>query len=272
MLSNSNWLGAQNRAPSLSDSLRGLQLGDLPAFSARRDSLRRVAAGRHFAFPREGGTFLLLSARGAHLIPFTGGSVGRAGAMVFALALAWAAAARGQSTAEQWPRKGGTELQVWTGAGHSALNGIGNTGVWNAGLRYGWILTNARGPGFLRGRFEYAVDAVPMYLIFQPRGVAYGVGLNPFALKWNFDTSGRVAPYFDFGGGVLFTSSDVPAGVSHVNFASGSALGLNLGHGKAHWSLEVRWVHISNAGLTDYNPGINVIQVRAGIGWFHHKE
>jgi Lipid A 3-O-deacylase (PagL) len=191
--------------------------------------------------------------------------------VVFALALAGAATARGQSAAEQGPQKGGSELQVWTGAGHSAINGITDTGVWNAGLRYGWILTNARGPGFLRGRFEYAVDAVPMNLIFQPRGVVYGVGLNPLGLKWDFDTSGHLAPYFDFGGGVLFTSSDVPAGVSRINFASGPALGVNVSHGKAHWSLEVRWLHISNAGLSE-NPGINVIQVRAGLGWFHHKE
>lgn len=196
----------------------------------------------------------------------------RVGVIVFALALAGATTARGQSTAEQWPQKGGSELQVWTGGGHSALNGIGNTSAWNAGLRYGWILTNARGPGFLRGRFEYAVDAVPVYLIFQPRGVTYGVGLNPLALKWNFDTSRRVAPYFDFGGGVLFTSGDVPAGISRINFASGPALGVNIGHGKAHWSLEARWMHISDAGLTNENPGINILQVRAGLGWFHHKE
>lgn len=196
----------------------------------------------------------------------------RAAVMVLLLVLAWAAAARGQTVAEQTPQKGDSEVQIWTSAGHSAFNGVGATGLWNGGLRYGWILTNARGPGFLRGRFEYAVDAVPMYLIFQPRGVVYGAGLNPFALKWNFDTSGRVAPYFDFGGGVLFTSSDVPAGVSRVNFTSGAALGVNVGHGKAHWSLEVRWLHISDAGLTDGNPGINMIQVRAGLGWFHHKE
>ncbi len=139
-----------------------------------------------------------------HQMCFTGGRVRRPVAVVvFALALA-GAAARGQSVAEPTPQKGGSEIQVWTGAGHSALNGVGATGVWNAGLRYGWILTNARGPGFLR--------------------------------------------------------------------ASGTGIGANVGHGKAHWSLEVRWLHISDAGLTDGNPGINVIQVRAGLGWFHRKE
>ncbi len=196
----------------------------------------------------------------------------RAAGIVFLLAVAATPAARAQSASQQGPQKGGSELQVWSGVGHSAFNGAPHIGVWNAGLRYGWILTNARGPGFLRGRFEYAVDAVPMYIIFQPKGAVSGIGLNPYALKWNFDTSGRLAPYFDFGGGVLFTPSDVPRGVSRINFVSGPAIGVNVGHGRAHWSLEVRWLHVSNAGLTDENPGINIIQVRAGLGWFHPKE
>jgi hypothetical protein len=199
--------------------------------------------------------------------------VKRAGLIVFLLTLAAVPGARGQSSPNTEPQKGGEELQVWTSAGHSAINGTDHTGVWNTGLRYGMILTDPHGPRFLRGRLEYAVDAVPMYLIFQPSGVVYGVGINPFAFKWLLDRPGRrVAPYFDFGGGVLFSSRDVPPGVSNINFASGSAIGANIGHGKVHWSVEVRWLHISDAGLTDDNPGINVIQVRAGIGWFHHKE
>ena len=195
--------------------------------------------------------------------------------LVFALSLG-GIAGRGQSSAdkgaEPTPQKGGDEVQVWTSAGHSALNGTDHTAVWSAGLRYGVILTGPHGPGFLRGRLEYAVDAVPMYLIFQPRGVVYGVGVNPFAFKWLLDPRGRVKPYFEFGGGVLFTSRDVPPGVSNINFVSGTAIGFNVGRGKAHWSLEARWLHISDAGLTADNPGINTIQVRAGLGWFHHKE
>lgn len=204
----------------------------------------------------------------------------RASVIVFLLALAVAPGAPGQSASaqsagqgtEQGPEKGGDEVEVWTGAGHSAINGADHTGIWNAGLRYGVILTDPHGPRFVRGRLEYAVDAVPMYLIFQPGGVVYGAGVNPFAFKWLFNGRGRVTPYFEFGGGVLFTSRDVPAGVSNINFASGTAIGANIGHGKAHWSLELRWLHISDAGLTADNPGINTIQVRAGIGWFHHKE
>jgi len=195
----------------------------------------------------------------------------RTAVIVFALALA-GTTARGQTVAEPTPQKGSTEFQVWTGGGHSIANGAGNTGVWNVGVRYGWVLTDARGPRFLRGRFECVVDAVPGYVIFQPRGAVYGVGINPLGLKWNFDTGRRVAPYFDMDGGLLLTSSNVPSGISRVNFASGPGVGANFGHGKAHWSLEVRWLHISDAGLTPDNPGINILEARVGLGWFHHKE
>jgi hypothetical protein len=195
----------------------------------------------------------------------------RSAAVLCALC-ACAAALRAQSVAQQEPQQDSTELQVWSAAGHSVNGGADRIAAWNTGLRYGWVLTDAHGPSILRGRFEYAVDWVPLNLIFEPQHVVYGVGFNPFALKWLFDTPGRVTPYFDLGGGVLFTARQVPEGISNINFASGAGIGVNVGRGKRHWSLEVRWLHISDAGLTNENPGINTIQLRAGLGWFRHKE
>src|SRR5271168_2124287 len=78
--------------------------------------------------------------------------------------------------AQTGPEQGGHEVELWAGGGHSVAGGRGDTGAFNAGLRYGWILTGPHLPGFLRGRFEYAVDAVPGFLIFQPANTAYGVG------------------------------------------------------------------------------------------------
>src|SRR5205823_8329764 len=49
---------------------------------------------------------------------------------------------------------GGHEVQLWTGGGYSVPGGTSDTGIWNAGLRYGWILTRPHGLGFLKGRFE----------------------------------------------------------------------------------------------------------------------
>jgi lipid A 3-O-deacylase len=172
------------------------------------------------------------------------------------------------AAAQDRPEDGGRELQLWTGGGHSVAGGTSGTGVWNLGLRYGWILCQPHGPGFLKGRLEYAVDAVPAFVVFQPANTAYGVGVNPLNLKWNFATRGSVVPYFELSGGTLFTNHKVPAFTSTVNFTSSSALGFHFLGEEHTWSLEVRYMHISNAGLGDLNPGINTVQVRLGIGKF----
>ncbi len=130
--------------------------------------------------------------------------------LVFLLASVWMLLC-GTVLAQAGSERGATELQVWTAGGHSVAGGRGSTGIWDVGLRYGWVLTDAHGPGFLKGRFEYALDAVPLYLIFQPANTAYGAGLDPANLKWNFAKRGRFAPYIELGGGVLFTTHDVPS-------------------------------------------------------------
>jgi len=170
--------------------------------------------------------------------------------------------------AQEGPQQGSNEVQVWSSGGHSVSGGRGNTGIWNAGLRCGWVLTDAHLPGILKGRFEYALDAVPAYLIFQPTGTAYGVGLNPLNLKWNFVARGRWSPYLELSGGTLFTTSKVPVNTSSVNFASGAALGTHILGRKYSWAIEARYLHISNAGLGDLNPGVNTFEVRLGIGKF----
>ncbi len=168
----------------------------------------------------------------------------------------------------QTPEQGATEIQIWTAGGHSVAGGRGNTGIWNVGLRYGWVLTKPIGPGFLKGRFEYAIDAVPAFLIFQPTNTAYGAGVNPLGLKWNFATRGHVAPYLELNGGTLFTSQEVPPGTSKVNFTDAAAFGLQFLGPRHALSLEARYLHISNAGLTNPNPGVNTVEVRLGIGRF----
>ncbi|HWZ81970.1 MAG TPA: acyloxyacyl hydrolase [Terriglobales bacterium] len=169
------------------------------------------------------------------------------------------------------PEEGGHEIQVWSGGGPSVPGGTKDTGVWNLGVRYGWILTAPHGPGFLNGRFEYAVDAVPAFVVFQPHNTAYGAGVNPLGLKWIFATRGDVQPYLELGGGVLFTSHDVPVGTSTINFTPSAAFGVHFLR-EHTWTLEVRYMHISNAGLSTPNPGINTVQVRLGIGKFFGRK
>lgn len=174
--------------------------------------------------------------------------------------------------AQQGPEDGGHEVQVWTGGGYTVPGGTKSTGVWNGGLRYGWVLTRPHGPGFLNGRFEYAVDAVPLFLVFQPANTSYGVGFNPIDLKWNFATRTAVVPYLEIDGGTLFTNHTVPTGTNAVNFTTSGVLGMHVLRSRYNWSVEARYMHISNAGLAVPNPGINTFQVRVGIGRFLAKK
>jgi lipid A 3-O-deacylase len=189
-------------------------------------------------------------------------------ALLFSALFLYAPAARAQAG----PVEGEHEVQIWTGGGHGFTRSQSSDSVWNLGLRYGLILTAPHGPGFLRGRLEYALDAVPAFLIFQKQNTAYGVGLNPFAFKWALDSRGSVVPYFEIGGGTLFTNTQVPAGTSRVNFTTSAALGLHFLRSKHNISAEIRYMHISNAGLATPNPGINMIQFRLGFGRFSQKE
>ena len=168
------------------------------------------------------------------------------------------------------PEDGGHEFQIWTGGGHSVFGGTSGTSLWNLGLRYGWILTKPHGPGALRGRFEFAVDVVPAFVVFQPKNTAYGASFDPVVLKWNFETDRRVVPYVEITGGVLFTTQTVPSGTSRVNFTPQAAAGMHFLGRRFNWNLEVRYLHISNAGLTSPNPGINTIEGRIGVGLFTH--
>jgi hypothetical protein len=187
--------------------------------------------------------------------------------LIIAVLLFWSSVALAQAR----PEDGGREFQIWTGGGHSVAGGTSDTGIWNAGLRYGWILTRPHGPSFLNGRFEYAVDAVPVFLVFERHNTAYGAGVNPLGLKWDFAARGRIEPYFELNGGTLFTNREVPTGTSSVNFTTAAAFGMHVLGDQHTFSLEVRYMHISNAGLTSPNPGINTVQVRVGIGKFFGK-
>lgn len=170
--------------------------------------------------------------------------------------------------AQTGPEQGGTEFQLWTAGGHSVSGGRGSTGIWDAGLTYGWVISGEHGPGMLRGSFEYAVDAVPLYLIFQPANTAYGIGVNPLNLKWDFHRHGRLVPYGELSGGLLFTTHDVPPQTSSINFTPSAAFGAHFLGERLAWTLEARYFHISNAGLSRLNPGINTFEIHVGVGKF----
>jgi Lipid A 3-O-deacylase (PagL) len=172
------------------------------------------------------------------------------------------------SRAQAAPENSSREWQVWSGGGRGINGSQSATGVWNLGLRYGLILTSPHGPSFLRGQLEYAFDVVPAWAIVQRADTVYGGGVNPFAFKWIFSGTNKVKPFFQIEGGTLFTTRDVPEGASQINFTTSGGIGAHILGEKYNFSVEVRFQHISNASMSNYNPGINTMQVRVGFGAF----
>jgi len=163
------------------------------------------------------------------------------------------------------------DFGVWGGGGFSVPGGTKDTHMINAGLRVGKVLTGDHGPGFLHGNFEWSADAIPVYYIWQPVPAqnAYAAGFNPVNLKWNFTRSATTVPYLELGGGVLFSNQNVPGGTNDVNFLTHAALGFHFFvRPKQALTFTTRYEHISNAGLTRPNPGINTVQFTVGWNWF----
>lgn len=162
------------------------------------------------------------------------------------------------------------DIGVWFGGGLSVPGGTSDTRVVNAGLRLGKVLTGNHGSGFIRGNFEWSADFLPLYYVIQPGQNAYAAGFNPVNLKWNLTSTSHVVPYFELGGGVLFSNNNVPA-ISNTgtNFLTHAALGFHFFTGeKRALTLTTRYEHISNAGLASPNPGINTVQFTVGFNWF----
>jgi hypothetical protein len=187
---------------------------------------------------------------------------------IFVLVLVGSVSASAQSSkpldGQPW------DIGIWGGGGFSVPGGTKDTHALNLGVRLGKVLTGDHLGSFLRGNFEWSGDLMPMYYIWQPAPAqnAYGAAFNPVNLKWNFTNSAHTVPYLELGGGVLFSNHAVPLNTSHVNFLTHTALGFQFfNNDRRAFTAAIRYEHISNAGLTSPNPGINTVQFQLGFNW-----
>ena len=164
--------------------------------------------------------------------------------------------------------KGAAEWGWISGGGAGIAGGVREGDYWALHLRWGRVMTSDHGPSFLRGNLEYAAELVPAMVIFQSSTV-FGGGLTPVLLQYNFTSSRRVVPYIHAGAGMLFTTEQVPAGTSRFNFTPQGGLGIYwFQRPRTAITVGVRYHHISNAGMTRYNPGRNSLFFYAGISWW----
>jgi lipid A 3-O-deacylase len=180
--------------------------------------------------------------------------------------------ANAQSTQSSKPLDGKPwDFGIWADGGFSVPGGTKDTQIISAGGRMGKVLAGDHFPSFLRGNFEWSADLVPLYYVWQPAPAknAYGEGFNPINLKWNFTSLTRIVPYLELGSGVLFSSHVVPLNTSHVNFVTHATLGFQFfNNDRRAFTTGILYEHISNAGLTVPNPGVNTVQFQVGLNWF----
>lgn len=175
------------------------------------------------------------------------------------------------------PEKGSNEWEAWASGAvpFKIYDNDPEAHIWAAGGRYGRVLTDAHGPFFLRGRLEWAIDVIPVMFVHLPQHTVYTPGFAPFIWKWDFVTHQRLSPFFELSGGALYGNQRVVPGSSQFNFMPSLGLGVSRPwgrSGKFSWTFDVRFFHISNAGITPVNPGLNSIQIRLGFGLFTHPK
>src|SRR5271169_3868427 len=90
-------------------------------------------------------------------------------------------------------QKGTWELGLFGGGG-IGLGKSDNTQFFYAGGRGGWVLTSDHLPGLLHGNFEWAVDVMPIYVVFPPARAVYAGSIKPVIWKWNFTSGKKIIP------------------------------------------------------------------------------
>lgn len=162
---------------------------------------------------------------------------------------------------------GATEWMIGGASGVGVgrrLDRDNSTYVFHA-MSWGRILTAPVGPAFIRGRFEWALEVVPIFAQYRP-GRAYGAGISPLVWRWNLDQHGPIAGFGEVAGGGLWSNTSLPEGTAPGNFTAHVGVGLRfLMRADRGVVLTYRLHHISNGNRVDRNPGVNAHVVY--FGW-----
>lgn len=170
--------------------------------------------------------------------------------------------------------------------------------LFNAGFEAGRMVTGFHGAGIFRGRGESMVEVIPFWLGDYPRQTQsvyvfsepsqgwgsyrwgpyqrFGASITPLLFRWNFEHNEETRhfqPWAQLGGGLLWTNHKFPllgGSTSVINFTPQVGIGENIFVRKDR-SLEfaMKFVHISNAGLADNDPGLDItLQFSVGYFWW----
>jgi lipid A 3-O-deacylase len=206
--------------------------------------------------------------------------------------------------------------------GVGVTEGRSNFRFFWAGGHAGKVLMATGGKGLLRGNFEYGVEVFPLWQSYTPvlqrqnclpvapgsttvqcsayfntGGTYTGVSITPAILRWNFAGWGRVSPWVQGAGGLIWTNHKYPgfggppqylpgtvvmnpggtisfnsasADTSVWNFTPQFGVGLHYFlRSKRSVDFGANAIHISSSSLGDRNPGVNAsVQFTLGYSWW----
>ena len=161
-------------------------------------------------------------------------------------------------------------LEAGVGVGMAAFGSTQAHDLALLSLAFGHMLGPVLGEGhWYRGNFEWRLELFGGCQ-YSPR-TDWLVGLTPH-LRYNFATGTRWIPFVDAGAGVTATS------ISHPDLGGTFEFNLQPGVGM-HWFVhdnlaltgEVKYMHMSCAGIDKPNHGLNDVIGMIGLTWFFGK-
>lgn len=136
-------------------------------------------------------------------------------------------------------------------------------------IGWGRELTRELGRGALRGRFAWAVEAMPVFAQYSPSAI-YGVGFAPVVWRWNFVPKPKWSAFAELSMGGLWTTEPIPEKTHRTNFTAHWGAGVRVRPRGPHaLLLGYRFQHVSNGNQLGFNPGVNSHVVL--IGWSHRR-
>ncbi|HYC21730.1 MAG TPA: acyloxyacyl hydrolase [Candidatus Bathyarchaeia archaeon] len=186
-------------------------------------------------------------------------------------------AAPGTVTTGADSQHGREEFGIWGGGsiGTSTLIGRRPDLDFDLGaLRYGRSLWRKGKLGF-----DWTADVVPVAFLTLDRSrpgepssgreSVYGAGISPLGFRFDFELLSWLRPYAAATGGLLYFADRIPAAGTKFNFTYDFGAGAQIFVlPDRAFTLGYRYQHISNAGLSDSNPGFDSNVLYMGFSLF----